>query len=1388
MLCRSDNMLTDYRELAISSPNPVPTKVRSPGSTTRVPGHWTRWVLALLVVGIGWYALAQTEKAKPKPKPTPRPVTSPSGAAFWIWHDEGEPAREAPVGTRYFRRVWEINRPTQIVVDEATLDITADNAFTVWINGKRIGSGSNWSQVYHFDVKPYLVHGRNVLAVEARNEGGPAGLLVRLSYTPNGQTRLVLYSDGEWKSATTVTSGWQNLDYDDSRWSRVKVLGAYGKTDPWRQVTWGANERFQVPEGFRVEEIVPPQPQVSGIETVGLDPKLPFSLINLCFDDRGRLLVSQERGPILLCTSNDNGPPKSLTGGIGNTTANERPISRICVYCDQVRNCQGMCWADGALWLVGDGPDGTGLYRCRDTAGQDRITRVELVHRFEGGMGEHGPHAILQGPDNYMYLVVGNHAWCQIGPDVAKRWPNPDKIAPNSPLLRWPTGRQTPQQFQPGHTEDVLLPRQNDARGHAANIRAPGGTIWRLDSSGKRFALMAAGFRNQYDIAFAPNGEMFTFDSDMEWDEGLPWYRPVRVCQVIPGAEFGWRTGSSKLPPYYYDTLPAIINVGRGSPVGVEWYDHSSFPEKYRTLFISDWSLGIIYAVHLEKNGAACRGTVERFCTGAPMNVTDIAVGPDGALYFTLGGRGTQGGVYRIVAMSESESRQAIGSGANDVANQAERLLSQQPYSAFGRKAIADALANPTLGKSLRELWLAQLCDEQQPEQKRVKIAWVLWQHGWRPDAATLGRLFTARSAEIRGLAMNLIGALADDPSASRDADPQWKPILCRGLRDPDPHVRRLACENCIRSGLLPEVTELWPLLNESDRFVRTAARLVLQRLPVQQWWSELFRQPPLAVLEGTASLVKTNQLDSRAPTIFDWLARQLQTESTWDDSTRLLGVLRTTQLVALYSTDRPDSVKQIARICWQHFPHRDPFVNRELAILLVWAAREDLLKEPVQSKLLAEMTRPETDRPQQIHYYYCLRLLHQGWTPEQKETILRWYQNTHNWTGGHSFTPYLANIFQDLLPAFSLEERKQILLRADQFWLPAEVVLRQLRPEELPSPSELASLYRRLHASQQLPKSSELKPTIVSALSRSLSPEAQAALRQIADLDPAQRFAVARALAQKPSPENVPYLLRGLDSPTPNVVREILVALQKCDYKPPLPQEPRSEHAAPFRAVLLAASRLDPKDRWQAVLVLRRWTGRQFTIEDGDWKTELDAWARWFSQTFPKEPPLPNVTALTGESKWKLDELLALLDKIPRDKLDPKRGRAIFEKANCVKCHRFGNYGEGIGPDLSTLKGRFTRRDTLEAILFPSKVISDQYRGSVILTKNGQTFTGLAAPQGDTVTVLQQDGTRVTLRKEEIEQIVASTVSPMPDRLLDNFTVEEIADLLAFLESEPPK
>ena len=60
---------------------------------------------------------------------------------------------------------------------------------------------------------------------------------------------------------------------------------------------------------------------------------------------------------------------------------------------------------------------------------------------------------------------------------------------------------------------------------------------------------MLGGFRNAYDIAFNPDGELFTFDSDMEWDWGMPWYRPIRINHCTSAAEFGWRSGTGKSNP-----------------------------------------------------------------------------------------------------------------------------------------------------------------------------------------------------------------------------------------------------------------------------------------------------------------------------------------------------------------------------------------------------------------------------------------------------------------------------------------------------------------------------------------------------------------------------------------------------------------------------------------------------------------------------------------------------------------------------------------------------------------------------------------------------------------------------------------------------------------------
>jgi putative heme-binding domain-containing protein len=981
-------------------------------------------------------------------------------------------------------------------------------------------------------------------------------------------------------------------------------------------------------------------------------------------------------------------------------------------------------------------------------------------------MGEHGPHAIIHGPDDWLYLVIGNHAWAR-----------PEKLAPNSPLTRWPDGRMGPDQGRLDTTEDVLLPRLNDARGHAANILAPGGTIWRLDHEGKNFSLVAAGFRNHYDAAFSKQGELFTFDSDMEWDEGLPWYRAVRVCHCPPGADFLWRTGAANTPDYYIDSLPPVLETGRGSPVGVEFYDHTAFPEKYRgSLFLADWAIGVIFAVNLGRDGATYRASAERFCVGAPMNVTDVAVGPDGALYFTMGGRGTQGGVYRIAwkggTSFQSFVTQGVMSSRLGKTEADQAIQVPQPLSAWGRARIA-ALRKETDDQTWESRLKAVAQDNLVPIFTRLRALELLQNYGPKPDAKFLVDLAGVEADDhpfIRAHAVWLLGL---------NAYPDGRAALLSALHDDNALVRRRACEALIRAGFEPKPDELRLLLADSDRFVRTAARLVLQRIDPKLWAKPVLSdKSDYIVMEGAVALCKTNQAQHLTDVIFDRLAKVNPGESV----DYLLDYLRTVQLVMVHTKERPPAARAIARRCVEVFPHTDDRVNRELAILMTAAQRERLLDEPVCRRLASALFTSQ-DRQQQIHYFYCLRLLHEGWRAEDKARLARWFEATKSWTGGHSFTPFLENIFRDLAPAYTRDEVTAVATDVEH--LPrATMILLQAAPEvALPPAGLLGKLLSDPAVKRAGEGQKELQEAVVTALGRSPDPEAAPVLRQIARTDAAHRDAAVRAIARSPSPQDFDLLVSSLSSSQQLVLLDVIQALTK------LPLKPKPEDGKPYRAVLLAAGRLNPNARGHAVALLRHWNSKKFSPEEGDWRTELDGWARWYHQSFPKEPPLPNAQAATTTSKWKFEELLKFLEHDPAGKNgDPRRGRLVFEKANCLKCHKYGTEGEGIGPDLTTLKSRFKRVDVLESLIYPSKVISDQYRGSTILTKKGATITGLAAPQGNIVIVLQQDGTKVTLKADEIENQVASTISPMPDKLLDELTLQEIADLFAFLESEPKK
>src|SRR6185369_15233768 len=236
------------------------------------------------------------------------------------------------------------------------------------------------------------------------------------------------------------------------------------------------------------------------------------------------------------------------------------------------------------------------------------------------------------GPDNKLYVVCGNFVKV------------PDDVSPNSPHRNY--------------ADDLVLPRAEDGNGFGAGKKPPGGFVARMDPDGKNCELFAAGQRNTYDIAFNRDGELFGFDSDMEWDWGMPWYRPTRINHIVSGADYGFREGSAKWPIYYPDSLPTTVDIGIGSPTGVKFGTNSKFPQKYKKAFYAmDWSYGRIVAVHLTPKGATYGGTFEDFVApkslqkaGAktPLNVTDLEFSQDGAMYFTTGGRGTQSGLYRV--------------------------------------------------------------------------------------------------------------------------------------------------------------------------------------------------------------------------------------------------------------------------------------------------------------------------------------------------------------------------------------------------------------------------------------------------------------------------------------------------------------------------------------------------------------------------------------------------------------------------------------------------------------------------------------------------------------------------------------------------------------------
>jgi putative heme-binding domain-containing protein len=574
---------------------------------------------------------------------------------------------------------------------KATLRATCDNKMTIFINGREVLQSDTWERPVEMDVRKFIKPGKNVLLAEVENQGGPAGFILKLTLTSAKGDKREIVSDASWEAAESR---------DAKRWVPARRIAKLGE-GPWGDAFYaeaGApNPRagvFATLPGFQVERLL-------------LVPKAELgSWVSLTVDDKGRLIASDQDNKGLYRIT----PPP-----IGK--AEPVKVERIST---RITGAQGLQFAFGSLYVSVNGGPGSGLYRMTSTKGDDQFDKIEKLASIRGG-GEHGPHGLRLSPDGKSILLVcGNHTM------------PPTKIDSSRIPTNW--------------AEDLLLPRQWDANGHARGIYAPGGYIVRTDPNGKTWEMVSIGYRNCYDLALNADGELFTYDSDMEWDMGAPWYRPTRICHVTSDSEFGWRSGTGVWPAWNIDSLPPALDVGPGSPVGIEFGYGAKFPAKYqKALFCCDWTFGTIYAMHLEPQGSSYKAVKEEFLSRTPLPLTDVAIGRDGAMYFVTGGRGTQSELFRVTYAGNESTEPADYHDPRGAELRALRHQLEQYQQKVGDPAKAVEFIYPHLNHPDRFIrYAARVALEHQPVER--------WQQRVlaedKPDALIAGAVALARQGD----------------------------------------------------------------------------------------------------------------------------------------------------------------------------------------------------------------------------------------------------------------------------------------------------------------------------------------------------------------------------------------------------------------------------------------------------------------------------------------------------------------------------------------------------------------------------------------------------------------------------------------------------------------
>ncbi len=1250
--------------------------------------------------------------------------TAMAQTANWIWtsaHEQGA----VPIGPTHYRKNFTLNRPVR-----GELVIAADDEFQVYFNGQLIGYGAGYDELTRIDLTMHLRNGDNLLAIRATNtQGANAALSAIVRFQLEGETAWRwTATDPTWKSSGTVTPTWVNRRYDDSGWIAVNTLGEFGTTKQWDAVRLQANldntnnslqtatgidsatgketaieKKFNLPEDFEVKQILD--------STVG-------SLIALEFNEFGQLIISREGGKLLLAD-------------LSQSQSGEVVVRK---YCDAIENVQGILPLNGDVYVTGSGPDGMALYRLSDPNKDGMLEPVKTLALFRGEPGEHGPHGIALGPDGMIYVMIGNASGLKSPPSACSAVTSIH--------------------------EGEIVPRMEDPGGHAVGIRAPGGTVVRVSTDGSKLELVAVGLRNAYDMAFNSKGDLFFQDSDMESDIGTPWYRPTQVYHLTDGGEYGWRSGTAVFPYYFVDNLPGIADTGRGSPTGAVVYDHYMMPMRYHgALFLGDWSTGRIMTAILSEDGDTYSAEVEPFLTAEPLAVTDLAVGPDGALYFSTGGRGTEGGVYRV------SWKGTVPDSFTNLDDPLSQLVRQpQPQSAWTRQTLAK-IKSTTDDQSWNAMLRGILMESHNESAYRLRAFSILSLYGPIPSDADLIHLSGDADAKIRQASARALSFR--DPDIGRET-------LVKMLSDTDPIARRIACNALVHLQIKPSFDQISHILGSESRVEAIAARRLLETMDVSSWRSNLFTcDNTRQFLNGSISLLIIQPTIENA---YDVLAEISRLQPKFTEERDVLDMLRTAQLALAECHVDPEKIPEFSKRILEMFPAESGPVNREISRVLGY------MNEPgIGARLPAYLESSSNSDLDKLQVLLNLRGMTAKFAGAEQMAAIAFLENfqtttSHLTEGNHNL--FLAGILESWTSDVDSTQVAEILKNGAK-WPSAALAAFYKLPERLDETQAtlIIEIDRQLKGRTE---SNVLKTRVgcIAILGRSADEQSMKYLREVWQHEPVRRNDVTLALAQQPDGDNWPYLISSLGNVSDDTASEVLKQLLKVNKRPSEP--------AYLRQTILTGYRLRESGAQSANQLMQHWTGNRIDATGTDWRTNMDSWARWFNEKWPNETPV-KFDEDSPAGIFSVDQVLSWMET-NRDPAKLHDGMMLFTSAQCSSCHRFKGQGESLGPDLTSITKRFSRREILRSILMPSDVVSDQFAGKKVLTTDGRQLTGLLTKSGDNYVLLQTDGKKVMLAAAEIEEILPLTTSVMPDGLLDRLSLEQIRDLMAWLYSEDDK